>query len=114
MKAYGFALESFDDQSYVLRAVPAVFSGGDPVEALLEVLVMMRRDGASLGGRRETLAASIACHGSVRGGMSLSHQEMGEIISLLEKAENPHTCPHGRPTMLHLSSQNLERQFGRR
>ncbi len=114
MKAYGFALESFDGQSYVLRAVPAVFSGGDPVEALLEVLVMTRRDGASLGGRRETLAASIACHGSVRGGMSLSHQEMGEIISLLEKAENPHTCPHGRPTMLHLSSQNLERQFGRR
>ena len=114
MKAYGFALESFDGQSYVLRAVPGVFVNGDPVEALLEVLEMMHRDGESLGGRREALAASIACHGSVRGGMSLSHEEMREIISLLGKADNPHTCPHGRPTMLHLSSQNLERQFGRR
>ena len=114
MKAYGFALESFDEQSYVLRAIPAVFNKGDPVEALLEVLEMTRRDGESMGGRREALAASIACHGSVRGGMSLSHQEMREIISLLEKSDNPHTCPHGRPTMLHLSSQNLERQFGRR
>lgn len=114
LKAYGFELDSFDDNSYVLRAVPAVFRRGDPVEALIEVLEMMRRDASSLGGYREALAASIACHSAVRAGMSLDHREMQEIIRLLEKAENPHTCPHGRPTMLHLSSHNLERQFGRR
>ena len=114
MKAYGFELDSFDGESYVLRAVPAVFRRGDPVEALLEVLEMLRRDASSLGGYREALAASIACHSAVRAGMSLDHREMQEIINLLEKAENPHTCPHGRPTMLHLSSHNLERQFGRR
>ena len=113
IRAYGFELDVFDGQSYVLRAAPAVFRGSDPVEALLEVLEMTRRDGESLGGHREALAASIACHGAVRAGMSLSHEEMVEIINRLEKTENPHTCPHGRPTMLHLSSQNLERQFGR-
>ena len=114
MKAYGFELESFDGDSYVLRAVPATFRRGGPAEALLEVLEMTQRDGASLGGHQEALAASIACHSSVRAGKSLSMEEMQEIIRLLEKVENPHTCPHGRPTMLHLSSQNLERQFGRR
>ena len=114
LKAYGFELDSFDDRSYVLRAVPAVFRRGDPLEALIEVLEMIRRDASSLGGYREALAASIACHSAVRAGMSLDHREMQEIITLLEKAENPHTCPHGRPTMLHLSSHNLERQFGRR
>jgi DNA mismatch repair protein MutL len=114
LKAYGYTLDVFDGQSYVLRAVPAIFRRGDPVEALLEVLEMTRRDGVSMGGPQEALAASIACHGSVRAGMSLSYEEMREIINLLEKADNPHTCPHGRPTMLHLSSQNLERQFGRR
>ena len=114
MKAYGFELDTFDDLSYVLRAVPAVFRRGDPVEALIEVLEMLRRDASSLGGYREALAASIACHSAVRAGMSLDHREMQEIIRLLEKADNPHTCPHGRPTMLHLSSHNLERQFGRR
>ncbi len=114
MKAYGFELESFDREAWVLRAVPAVFRRGDPAEALLEVLEMTQRDGPSLGGRQEALAASIACHSSVRAGKSLSLEEMQEIIRLLEKVENPHTCPHGRPTMLHLSSQNLERQFGRR
>ena len=114
LKAYGFELDSFDDNSYVLRAVPAVFRRGDPVDGLLEVLEMLRRDASSLGGYREALAASIACHSAVRAGMSLDHREMQEIIRLLEKAANPHTCPHGRPTMLHLSSHNLERQFGRR
>ncbi len=114
LKAYGFELDSFDDNSYVLRAVPAVIRRGDPVDGLLEVLEMLRRDASSLGGYREALAASIACHSAVRAGMSLDHREMQEIIRLLEKAENPHTCPHGRPTMLHLSSHNLERQFGRR
>ena len=113
IRAYGFELDSFDGRSYVLRAVPAVFRGSEPVEALLEVLEMTRRDGESLGGHREALAASIACHGAVRAGMRLSHEEMVEIINRLEQAANPHTCPHGRPTMLHLSSQNLERQFGR-
>ena len=114
MKAYGFELDSFDDHSYVLRAVPAVFRRGDPSDGLMEVLEMIRRDASSLGGYREALAASIACHSAVRAGMSLDHREMQEIIRLLERTENPHTCPHGRPTMLHLSSHNLERQFGRR
>ena len=113
MRAYGFALESFDGQSYVLRAVPAIFQRGDPVEGLVEVLEMLQRDGESLGSTREALAASIACHSAVRAGKTLSQEEMWGIISLLEKSENPHTCPHGRPTMVHLSSQNLERQFGR-
>jgi len=60
------------------------------------------------------LAASIACHGAVRAGMSLTNLEMVEMVELLEMVENPHTCPHGRPTMLHLSSRHLEGEFGRR
>ena len=115
LEAYGFILESFGGESYILRSVPSVFRDMDPAEGLLEVLQMVASpEGSSLGDRREALAASIACHSSVRAGMSLTQDEMREIIELLETTENPHTCPHGRPTMLHLSSQNLERQFGRR
>ena len=115
LEAYGFILESFGGESYILRSVPSVFRDMDPAEGLLDVLQMVASpEGSSLGDRREALAASIACHSSVRAGMSLTQDEMREIIELLETTENPHTCPHGRPTMLHLSSQNLERQFGRR
>ena len=57
--------------------------------------------------------ASIACHGAVRSGQALSDDEMRELVRQLEQAANPHTCPHGRPTMIHLSSAQLEKEFGR-
>ena len=113
MEGYGFLLEPFGGNTYLLRGVPSIFHDSDPAKGLLEVLEMVSRE-SSLKGRSEVLAASIACHGAVRAGMGLSHEEMTEMVALLETAENPHTCPHGRPTMLHLSSQQLERQFGRR
>ncbi len=114
LASYGFVLESFGDDTCLLRAVPSIFRDSDPAKGLLEVLDMVARETASREGRAEILAASIACHSSVTAGMTLSLEEMREIIALLEAVENPHTCPHGRPTMLHLSSQHLERQFGRR
>ncbi len=59
------------------------------------------------------MAASIACHGAVRSGQKLSDDEMRELVRQLEKVANPNTCPHGRPTMIHLSSKQLEKEFGR-
>jgi DNA mismatch repair protein MutL len=68
-------------------------------------------DGSDLA---EKAAVSIACHGAVRSGQRLSDDEMRELVRQLERGDNPHTCPHGRPTMIHLSSGQLEREFGRR
>jgi DNA mismatch repair protein MutL len=50
----------------------------------------------------------------VRAGAQLSREEMAEMVRLLERAQQPHTCPHGRPTMVHLSAGHLEREFRRR
>ena len=56
----------------------------------------------------------MACHAAVRAGMPLTTDESRELIRRLEQAEQPHTCPHGRPTMIHLDAGALEYQFGRR
>ena len=110
---YGWVLEPFGDQTYLLRGVPAVLATKGPAKAFIELL-----DGAGEAGEfrvwEERIAATVACHGSVRAGLVLSHEEMVEMVRLLEKTQQPHTCPHGRPTMLHLSVNNLERQFGRK
>ncbi|MCH7553861.1 MAG: hypothetical protein IIC82_07690 [Chloroflexi bacterium] len=58
--------------------------------------------------------ATVACHGAVRAGHDLQPQEMQEMVRLLEATDNPHTCPHGRPVMLHLSNVQLEKEFHRR
>jgi DNA mismatch repair protein MutL len=61
----------------------------------------------------EKIAQSLACHGAIRAGQQLSNEEMRELIKQLEQTKQPRACPHGRPTMIHLSSHQLEKEFGR-
>ena len=110
---YGFIIEPFGDRSYLVRAVPEVAAGANPSKALVEVLDLAVLEGG-LRDREEIITASIACHSAVRAGQTLAQREMEELLRQLEEADNPHTCPHGRPTMLHLSANHLEREFGRR
>ena len=60
------------------------------------------------GGRSDSwqdrLLYTMACHASVKAGMSLTTDESRELIRRLEQSEQPHTCPHGRPTMIHLDA----------
>ena len=109
---YGWGLEPFGDRTYLLRGVPAVLSTKGPAKSFIELLDGVG-EAAEFSTWEERIAATVACHGSVRAGLVLSHEEMVEMVRLLEKTQQPHTCPHGRPTMLHLSANNLERQFKR-
>ena len=113
LERYGFMIEPFGERTYLLRSLPSVAKDTSPGKALLEVLDLMAYEGL-LKEREEALAASIACHSAVRAGMVLSQHEMQELVRQLETCDNPHTCPHGRPTMIRLSSHHLAREFGRR
>ncbi|PKB78985.1 MAG: hypothetical protein BZY88_15635 [SAR202 cluster bacterium Io17-Chloro-G9] len=116
LEGYGFILEHFGENSYLLRAMPAILgekAAGDPGGVLLNVLDMVAFEGL-LRQQEDVLAASIACHSAIRAGKSLTEVEMRALLEQLEAADNPHTCPHGRPTMIHFSSYHMEREFGRR
>ena len=110
---YGWLLEPFGDRACLLRGVPAVLSRRDPARAFLDMLEAAAA-AAEFSTWEDRIAATVACHGSVRAGQTLTREEMVEMVRLLERTQQPHTCPHGRPTMLHLSANNLEREFGRR
>ena len=109
----GFSVEPFGGTSYILRGVPSLLSGGDPGQALIDVLDSMD-EGGGFESWEERAAYSIACHGAIRASKTLTQQEMTELTRQLERCRQPHTCPHGRPTMIHLTSARLEREFGRR
>ena len=113
LENYGFQFEPFGDGSYLLRAVPSIFGAGDPAKSLLDVLDMAGFEGL-VRQKEDVTAASIACHGAIRAGKSLTEPEMAALLEQLEATPNPHTCPHGRPTMVHFSSTHMEREFGRR
>lgn len=110
---YGFDLEEFGGTAYLIRAVPAVLTARDPGKALVDVLDMVAFDGL-MKERDYALAASLACHSAIRAGQSMTESEMRALLEQLEATDNPHTCPHGRPTLIHFSTYNMEREFGRR
>jgi len=109
---FGFAIEPFGNRSYLIRAIPAIVGGTNVIEivgALLDGLASS--DAPSAWQKR--IAESLACHGAIRAGQQLSNEEMKELTKQLEQTKQPRTCPHGRPTMIHLSAHRLEKEFGR-
>jgi DNA mismatch repair protein MutL len=110
LAAWGFGLALFGRNTFLIKASPA----GLPPD-LLPVAISELLDAASEGGPGFSWAdqalMTLSCHTAVRAGQTLTHQEMRELVQQLERTALPHTCPHGRPTMLHLSQAQLERQF---
>jgi DNA mismatch repair protein MutL len=110
LQEYGFTIEPFGERSYLVRTVPGVLSRGDWLTAVREFLDdPTGRDKE----RSEAIAKTLACHGAVRAGQTLVDEEIRSLIRQLEQAENPYNCPHGRPTLIHLSIRQLEKEFGR-
>ncbi len=112
LNEFGFNLEPFGARSYLLRAVPAIVKEGNLAEAVRTLLDSIATE-EEPSKREEKVAQSLACHSAVKAGHSLTAEEMRELIKRLEQTTQPRTCPHGRPTMLHLSSRQLEKEFGR-
>lgn len=113
LEEWGFTIEDFGT-SLRIRAIPAGLREGDIASALLEVADHLAgRGGSTPQDWREAMLTTLACHSSVRAGQILSLEEMRELVLQLERCVAPRTCPHGRPTMILLSTSQLERQFGR-
>lgn len=109
----GLETEPFGERTALVRAVPPGLGARDIAEevaALLQKLESEQRVTDPFG----KAAATVACHSSVRAGMLLSMEEMRRLVEDLERTAAPRTCPHGRPTLVHLGTEAIERQFGRR
>jgi DNA mismatch repair protein MutL len=111
----GFEIEHFGGTSYLIRAVPSILAVSDMRAALVDILEMMRQGDDPLAERaEERLIATVCKRAAVKAGQTLSGAEMEKLVRQLEQTESPRTCPHGRPTVLHFSVEQLEQEFGRR
>lgn len=111
----GFEIVPFGLNTYQVRALPTVFAGVDGALAVRATIEDFEENEEPL--KRETekrLIARICKRIAVKAGQSLSPEEQKALLRELENCQAPRTCPHGRPTMIHLSVDLLERQFGRR
>ncbi len=112
---FGFEVEEFGTNTFQVRAMPTLFSGGDPASALRALVEDFEEDETPLQAEVEAkLAARVCKRLAVKGGQTLTGDEQRSLLHDLEACQSPRTCPHGRPTMIHLSVDTLERQFGRK
>ncbi len=115
LEKIGFEVEPFGPGAFRVRALPAVIAGVDPGAALRVVVEDFEEDEAPLQAEIEARVIARVCkRAAVKAGQTLSSEEQKALLRDLEGCQSPRTCPHGRPTMIHLSVDLLERQFGRK
>lgn len=115
LRELGFEVEEFGRNSYIIRSVPAVASASSAKQLLLDLAAELVSAGSSdqVEIKREKIRKMIACHSAIKAGDKLSPQEMGPLIKDLFSTDNPLTCPHGRPTMVRITEEELKKRFAR-
>ena len=116
LKVFGLELERFGPSAILVRATPAMLGQGD-VQGLVSDLAddLAAYDSAlSLKERIDLVAATMACHGSVRAGRVLSVAEMNALLREMEVTPRSGQCNHGRPTWVKLGHGDIEKLFGRK
>ena len=115
LNRFGFQVEPFGPNTFQVRAIPALFAGSDAPSALRALVEDFEEDETPLQEELEARVAARVCKRmAVKAGQALSDDEQRALLTDLENCDSPRTCPHGRPTMIHLSVDMLERQFGRK
>lgn len=111
----GLEIERFGPAAVLVRAAPAMLGAGD-VQGLVRDLaddLAALGEAISLKGRLDLVAATMACHGSVRAGRALSVAEMNALLREMEVTPHSGQCNHGRPTWIKLAHGDIEKLFGR-
>ena len=115
LSALGLRAEEFGPYSYALRSVPAIIKTERYSELFKDILAEMGAGGEekSLSERIERVISTMACHASIKASFELSREKMESLLKELDRAEFPHSCPHGRPVSHSLSFRDIERMFKR-
>ncbi|MES2753876.1 MAG: DNA mismatch repair endonuclease MutL [Pseudomonadota bacterium] len=113
---FGLELERFGPRAMLVRATPALLGAGDPTALVTDLADELAAfdEALSLKERLDHVAATMACHGSVRAGRVLSVAEMNALLREMEVTPRSGQCNHGRPTWIKLAHGDIEKLFGRR
>ena len=111
-KDFGFDIDEFSEDEIVIRAVPA-FDFRDSIENVFLQLLMDLKSEVEIKDLRENIIISMSCKGAVKAGQKLDTFEMQNMVRRIHEVAK-YTCPHGRPIIVKLSRNDLDKMFGRR
>jgi DNA mismatch repair protein MutL len=114
LREIGFDMEPFGGTSFAVHALPAILSGINPEEIIRDYLRYAEEEcPATEGEILLGIARAASCHGSVRAGRRLKTEEIKSLLAMLDSADAPFTCPHGRPLSYKLTYEQIYRFFKR-
>lgn len=113
-KKIGIALESFGEGSILVREVPSFLEAGKEKETILDFLNRTKGEKELEKEIYDLMAKCVACRSAIKKGDLLSDSILAEILNRLSYCSNPSRCPHGRPTLIKLTKDDLEKMFHRK
>lgn len=113
LKDLGFIVEEFGQNSIILRGVPLLFGIPQAKNFFIEILDGLTKDLKSGYDIKLDKIMKIACSKAIKGGDRITDVEIEKLIEQLKNADNPYTCPHGRPTIIEITKKDIEKEFKR-
>jgi len=112
-RSFGFELEDFGGNTVSVSAIPAFMKSGDVERSARDMIryLLDEKDISRFPDPRFRFAAAFACGAAIKAGQKLLPEEMNALLNNLFSAKNPYTCPHGRPTVVRMSLDELSRRF---
>jgi DNA mismatch repair protein MutL len=112
----GFSLDAAGERTFWVRAVPEILAGREPLQVLKEMIgeISSWGKGANLSRQFSTLIHMLACRGAVQASQTLRSEEAVSLFDQLGKCVSPARCPHGRPTFIKISADDLDKMFQRK
>ena len=113
LKKIGFKIIETEDAKLIVEATPSDISWGDEKKIIKEIIDEFISTRKKYSSYKEALAASFACKAAVKAGDQMTREEMVMLVNRLFATDHPYYCPHGRPIIMQLSLEELDKRFER-
>ena len=113
LERIGFGIKEFGKNTVVVEAVPVEVRAGTEKELLVEIIEKFKEIRYNSIDTQDAVARSFACKSAVKSGDRLSLDEMASLVDQLFATKEPYFCPHGRPIIVNLSLEEIDKRFGR-
>ena len=110
----GFSVELFGENSFIVQAVPAILKERDVKTVIVDILADFSGGDYSKNELEDDFIKLTSCRSAIKAGDRLKKEEMLSLLAQLAECALPFTCPHGRPTTLEITPEELEKRFRRR
>ena len=115
IESLGIEIEALSSNTYAIRTMPQLLDRTEPKEILRDILdsIIASPERTAADQKRYHITSVISCRAAIKAGDIQKPAEWQNLIKELQNAENPYTCPHGRPTIIRLTKSELEKRFKR-